>query len=573
MTQLPLLHFALTGDGLPDRLICSDGADGFTLPGADALGAFAELLGQTEADEQPAAPRHAELTLPALLPEEMTGCAELSREIDFGSLRGDRALLLLDHIVGRGSIWLGERMLARFDGRQSAAALEAAADKTAAPCAMAVDLTDALMRGRCETLSLRFESARPAGLCGPVFVQTTACAFLARARLTADARAQTLSLRVSVCAQSAGTYALRARLIPAQGGAQDARVIRFTLEAGETREAALSMAFDAPPFVPGTPYAPDALRLELLAETGSAHGALCDSALLACGMTGRDVPAFLPLTAQETAGDPRALTDALSALHIPAVAPAIVPTDALCRTLCRAGIAVRAFVPADSPLGAPLSRLPNVLLADAPLAAMTQAPEAVAWQLASMTAFPRAVDASLPPQALLAEVAGRPLRPDEEGVRGVLSWLCAVSVRLRAEAARQGRFAGALCPPGALDAADITDALRTAWAPLHLSALPLYGAWWTGMHFSASLALFLPPQETRALDALAVLEDEDGQTLARWSSAPACRGFLGVLEADLPHHACVLTLTCTLSCEGETLETHALPVYVGERGPLEAAFG
>lgn len=572
MTQLPLLHFALMGDGLPDRLIDEDHAHSFTLPGVDALSAFADLLGQTEEDEQPAAPRRAELSLPALLPEEMTGCAELSREIDFGSLRGDRALLLLDHIVGRGSIWLGEQMIARFNSVQSAAALDAAADKTATPCAMAVDLTDALMRGRRETLSLRFESARPAGVCGPVFVQTTTCAFLSRACITTDARAETLSLCVSVCAQSAGTYALRTRLIPAQGGAQDARVIRFTLEAGETREAALTMAFDAPPFVPGTPYAPDALRLELLAETGPAHGALCDSALLACGMTGRDAPSFLPLTAQETADDPRALTDALSALHIPAVAPAIVPTDALCRALCRAGIAVRTFIPSDSPLGVPLTRLPNVLLADAPLAAMPPSPEAIAWQLASMTAFPRAVDASLPPQALLAEVAGRPLRSDDEGVRGVLSWLCAVAVRLRAEAARQGRFTGALCPTGALAAADITDALRTAWSPLHLSALPLYGAWWMDMHFSASLALFLPPQETRVLDALAILEDEDGQTLVRWSSAPAHGGFLGVLEADLPHRACVLTLTCTLSCEGETLETHALPVYVGERGPLEAAF-
>ena len=116
-----------------------------------------------------------------------------------------------------------------------------------------------------------------------------------------------------------------------------------------------------------------------------------------------------------------------------------------------------------------------------------------AWQLCSMTAFPRAVDDTMTPEELLLEASGRALNPDEESVRAVLDWLSAVAVRLRAEAARQDRFAGALCRPGELENDDVCEALRTAFAPLHLSALPMYGAWWTGMRFSAALEAFLPP--------------------------------------------------------------------------------
>ena len=49
-------------------------------------------------------------------------------------------------------------------------------------------------------------------------------------------------------------------------------------------------------------------------------------------------------------------------------------------------------------------------------------------------------------------------------------------------------------------------------------------------------------------------------------------GVLGVIEAQLPDVPCTLELTCRLLAGETAVETHALPVYVGERGPLEAAF-
>lgn len=572
MMRLPLTHWTLCADHLPDRLLCAD-APGFSLPGADALDDFTDLLGSSASEDGEPTERTAPFVLPAMLPEDVPGTVRLTREIDFGSLRGDRALLTFDHLAGRGEILLDDQVLARFHGgRASAASSAAAAELTGAPCMLAIDLTDALYLGRRRTLTLRFEESRPAGVCGPVFLLTHEHAHLSRVILTPDARSGLISLRARICTRGEGSYVLRAQCVPST--VEPAREMQFSLAAYAVRDVSLSMALDADRFVPGKAYAAPALKLQLFYQLDGCRGegVLCDEALLLCGYPARGECAFVPLTGRDCAGSPQALAERLCALNIPAVSPPMLLTDAAYRTLCRAGMAVRQFVPEGSPLRAMLARYPNVALCAAPLQAEALSPEAVAWQLCSMTALPRAVDAALSPRELLFDAAGRALNPDEEGVRSVLSWLGAVCVRLRAEAARQGRFSGSLCAPGSLADADVCDALRTAFAPLHLSALPLCGAWWAGMRFSASLHAFLPPDETRTLTAAAVLEDENGEMLAQLSAPCTHSGSIGTLEAALPSHACVLTLTCRILCEGETLEESVLPVYVGALGPLEAAF-
>ena len=45
-----------------------------------------------------------------------------------------------------------------------------------------------------------------------------------------------------------------------------------------------------------------------------------------------------------------------------------------------------------------------------------------------------------------------------------------------------------------------------------------------------------------------------------------------MLEAALPDSPCVLTLSTRLLAGDAVLEQSVIPVYVGERGPLEAAF-
>ena len=102
------------------------------------------------------------------------------------------------------------------------------------------------------------------------------------------------------------------------------------------------------------------------------------------------------------------------------------------------------------------------------------------------------------------------------------------------------------------------------------SALPLCGAWWTGTHFSASLRALGAPQGARAE---VVLEDAQGEVLARvCRSCPEGESDLGLIEATLPAFACVLELTTRLYAGDALLEECAFPVYVGEHGPLEAAF-
>ena len=96
--NLPLRTWTLTADALPERLLGAQEDTGFTLPGADALAAFAGLLGVEEekapaAKELPGAP----FDLPALIPQDVEGCFTLSREIDFGELAGDRAELRPAH--------------------------------------------------------------------------------------------------------------------------------------------------------------------------------------------------------------------------------------------------------------------------------------------------------------------------------------------------------------------------------------------------------------------------------------------------------------------------------------------
>ena len=558
--NLPLRTWTLTADALPERLLGAQEETGFTLPGADALAAFAGLLGVEEekapaAKEQPGAP----FDLPALIPQDVEGCFTLSREIDFGELAGDRAELRLSMVCGRGEALLCDparpgdapRRLCRFgDGP------------------LALDLTAALESQRRVRVSLRFDGARPAGLPAPAMLCVASDAALGEVTLR-PMPAQLLSLDVPVTAQRAGEYHLTVTLCsavaPDAADAPPARAVTLRLDAGETRHAQLSMNAAGEVFAPGRPYAAPAVKLTLRRA-----GALspCDERALLYGYPGAPTTSWLPLTSRECLLPPQTLLDRLEGAHVASVLLPIPAPDALYIALTRAGVAVRQIAAGEEQPR--LSRFPCVTLAQAERA---QPPDLAlsAWQLCGMTAYPRTPDPGMTPAELLDEAVGK--RVDAGRAAEVLTWLRAVRVRLHAEAVRQGRAQGALCAPGEWNQPDILDAVRTALAPTHLSALPLYGAWWTGTHFSASVQAFVHAGETRALRAVVSLEDAQGNALARLDApCPARGGMLDLIEARLPETPCVLELTCRL-LDGETaVETHTLPVYVGERGPLEAAF-
>lgn len=580
--QLPLLsRWRIAAPDLPQDMIPRDDTPAFSLPGAEALLDFADLLGTPEPEETPPAEStlpSAPFLLPALLPDAVSGEVSLSCEVDFGALSGDRAVLTFAQLLGRGSILLGDTPVAAFDSAgASLSESEKAFALSASPCAFAADLTDALHRGRRETITIRFDDVRPAGVCGPVFLQTTQCAALSCLTITPNAAEHTVTIRAQITADQSGEYALRVLPVPPNPSQPPlpARETALSLSAGKSRQADMTIALPGDRFIPGKPYAAPVVRVQLLRRAGGKRETLCDSATLACGYPGRTPLSWLPLENSDLLAPPDALLQTLSDMHIHSISLCAPAPEGFYLRAERAGVGVMQHLEENSPHRERLLRHPCLTLLPAGDAQKPLSPAAAAWQLCSMIGYGRTADEDLSNRALLYEASGRTLDPQDEGVQGVLDWLGSVSVRLRCEAARQGRFSGALCEAGAWRKEDVAAAIRTAFAPLHLSALPLRGAWWTGTRFSASLEAFIPEGTGvgKPIAALAVLEDEEGTELARLFMP--CRtkgGYVGVIDAQLPEHPCTLELRTQLLCADEVIEESTLPVYVGERGPLEAAF-
>lgn len=580
MTRPLLSCWTIRADALPQELTPAAEPARFFLPGADALADFADLLGDDAApDKTPeAAPSCAEapFPLPAMIPEDASGEVSLSCEIDFGALSGDRCLLAFDQLLGRGEILVGDIPAAVFGHGEGVSVHPL----SAVPCALAVDLTASLRRGRRATVTIRFDDTRPAGVPGPVLLHTSRHAHMTH--LTVRPGRQTLALRAQIHAGTEGAYALRVRHAPhrSDAPAEPAREITLTLAAGETRGAEIGMNLPGDRFQPGVPYAPDTLAVELLLlpKGRENHPTLCERTSLLCGYPGRQPGAHLPLACDALNVTAEDLLRRIHAVHAHTVSLYAPAPDWLYRALTREGVACVQYVSEFDPDRQRLLRMPCVSLQPAAPAPMPPDPCLSAWQMCGMVGYDREADSSLTPKDLLLEAAGRPLHTDHPGVRETLSWLRAVFIRQRAEAARQSRFSGALCACGEDLLPDIAEALATALAPLHLSALPLSGAWWTGTRFSASIEAFIPEgayADGEEITACAVLECEDGREIARLEKpCGKAGGYIGVLEAALPESPCVLMLTTRLVAGGgrRILEESAMPVYVGSRGPLEAAF-
>lgn len=596
---LPLNRaWRISGDALPARLDESDAQEAaFSLPGADALDAFADLLGKTaqDADAQDQ-PRSAPFWLPALIPEDMPGSASLTCEIDFSAHEGDSALLLFDMLCGSGEVYLQE-CPPRF-GPKTPIAPQLLARFGSGP--LTLTLTEALARRRRYQVTLCFDERRPAGVCGAVSLRIARRAQLRAVTIRPQASAQTLHITAEITAFCDGRFALGARLCPADGDApqQDARETVVTLEAGHTRRVQLSMHAPAGAFAPGTPYRAPALKLWLSHLQPPAYvpekprrGLFapakppvpprefvpipCDSMTMLCGYPAAPSPCFMPLTAAQCLTPADALLRQLSDLHISSVSLPCAAPDMLYRALTRAGIGARqsALLPAQD--RERIAHFPCVAFDESLLPRAEEAvdPLLSAWQMIGLITYPRTPDPSLTPADMCFDLAGRALSPEDGDVAAVLEWLRAVSLRMRNEAIRQGRLQGAHCAPGEWEKPDVFDAIETAMRPLHLSALPLCGAWWTGNRFSASLSAMIPSDETRMLRAEAVLEDAQGEVLARFDApCPKAGGPLGLIEATLPDAPCALELITRLYAGKSVIEESSMPVYVGHRGALEAAF-
>ena len=92
----PLTRWRIRAPRLPERLTENAPPDeAFHLPGADALSAFADLLGappEGGADDAQAM-QEADFPLPAAIPGDVGGAVELTYALDFGALCADDAEL------------------------------------------------------------------------------------------------------------------------------------------------------------------------------------------------------------------------------------------------------------------------------------------------------------------------------------------------------------------------------------------------------------------------------------------------------------------------------------------------
>ena len=92
----PLTRWRIRAPRLPERLTENAPPDeAFHLPGADALSAFADLLGAPIPDgaDDAQAMQEADFPLPAAIPGDVSGAVELTYALDFGALCADDAEL------------------------------------------------------------------------------------------------------------------------------------------------------------------------------------------------------------------------------------------------------------------------------------------------------------------------------------------------------------------------------------------------------------------------------------------------------------------------------------------------
>ena len=553
--------WTLEADELPERLSPEPRQNGFILPGASALADFADLLG-TDAGESPADEPSpgVPFLLPAMFPKDVRGRVTLSREIDFGRLCGGHAALEIDPLCGSGHIELDGRTLLQFG--------------LGAPCA-AVDLTDALRLGRKQTLSFHFDDAQNAGLPGTVILRTTGAARFSSVRLTPSAAGRTFSAALTLHAKVPGTYAVRAAVVPNESENPWGES-RINIRRAGKAQMDLSFPLRAPRFEAGKPYDAPVLKLELYALRDQGSGrTLCDVRTLTTGFLCTAPRCFIPLTKDECRQNPEELIAQAKAIGVPALFLPVPASALLYRRAVQEGVALLPYAPghtmlpdyaADSPCTAAIG-------APDPQAFAAFSPSAACYQLCASPAAP-ACEPGLPEDELLFDAAGRHIHPDAQETTDTLNALAALALRLRAEAARLGQYAGSLCGPGQWRDPALFEAIRCAFAPLHLCALPLRGAWWADSRFSATLHAFIPAvEQTGTYSAEAELADAQGCVLARTAcDLPVRGGPAGVIEAQLPGVSCVLTLRTRLRRSGAIVESCELPVYVGLRGPLEAAF-
>ena len=387
----PLTHWRIRAARLPERLTEDTLFDAsFRLPGADALSAFADLLGGAPDEDCGSAPdmQEVDFTLPAAIPADVSGTVELAVELDFGTLCADDAELTLELVRGKGRVLADDMPLCAFQNPKDGF--------------LRVPLTRALHAGRKQTIRLCFDASRPAGVLGPVNLRLTTRARLRDVVLLPDAAARIVRLRATLAAMETGRYVLRARTA-CKGDVLPMHDLPVSLTAGEPQTVEMTLPLPANPFMAGRAADGPSLRVQLF--TQGRHGALCDETTLLCGFGGQPASYDMPLLPSECL-DPDALLARIGRMRLFGVRLDAPAPECFYRTMTLAGVSVlHPF--ATEAMRERLARHACVSFGDAPLARMRNLPALDAWLLCGLTACPRTPPADTTPAELLFEAAGR----------------------------------------------------------------------------------------------------------------------------------------------------------------------
>ena len=508
------------------------------LPGMERLSMYADMLSLPDKEEQP-------FSLPGLLPEGAALC--LSREIPFGSIRCNQAILRFSCIRGKGVVLLDGKEIACFQNG-----------------ALSLDLSETAQTGRQTTLTLAFDETRPAGVTGGVFLHCTEFATIGVVSLSLMGRDIRGEARIF---GRAGKYRLLTyiqEVVTDDGDMEllsdptqipcmypvvtDEQIVFFSLSGYEAIPVSLSLSL---------PHTMSVALVTLLVFREMTGGRFipCDRHVLIVGKVNQ-MQAWIPLSGEEIQMDPMVLVEKLSELQITAVSLPSPPDDAFAYALRRKEID---FLLLPEDLKGVCGEGETVSFRRE---AYGDSLGELARQISGFLSCPVQTYTTLISDEMMQKAAFGKLPPDPGTVRERLLLLL---IRLRLDGARRSLYSGPITPPGVLINPVFSKVLRDAAMP-HAAAFPLVGGWWCGSVFSCRLFLINAPADSRGE---AALRDSDGQVIA-WASWQDME--MPVLTTYLPKEPCCLVLSLTLiPPDGPSIPSPELPVFVGQRGPLETA--
>ncbi|MBQ9007817.1 MAG: hypothetical protein IJ088_00590 [Clostridia bacterium] len=541
----------MTGRLLPLSLwqMPDQGSSDFTLPGMEELQSFSALWeGEEEMPSRfPEDSRDTRpFSAPGLLPRETGG--DLTLTCPLPPVRpGQHTFLTVPPLMGRGTLSLNGTPLLSFCSFPESGAQEPVS------CQRELDLTEQLPPERRNTLELRFEPFRPAGICD-LFVLRTVDG--GRIQLTAARRDRArITCTCLVHVYLAGTYCIHVTELNGNGAPPDES---FAVSEPGTR----SFSFTLPLKRSETVY----YRFQLMRGSD-----VLDTLTLPAGPGPRRHDAGLPVPAGDAVLYPPDLVRMLREIGKPALFSALPLSRGCVEALTEAGIPL--ILPPDAPHLPPEYAVhPNIRFDPAPATLCSGA--ASAWQLCGLLLSPRPVQSHAVPD-LLEEVFGHRamamVRPTH------LAKLHLLHIRLHAELVRQGLGTGALCAAAEWDDPGILAVLAEVFRPVHLSLAPLRGAFFTSSTLPVSLRVFLT-EEYAGQEGSVLLRltrpghDEETNPLLLYEETLPVSALLSenrLIRIPLPDTPCICRLSGQFTLGESVTESVSVPVCVGREAPLE----